>query len=878
MKIMGQVIVHPSLPQPIARLGDLANNLWWSWVPSAQTLYEEIDPILWEQVNHNPVRLLRQVDQSRLDRVAGDPDYVGRYQAVMSVFDDYMQPRPGSTWYAQTYPELGQRLIAYFSAEFGLHESLPIYSGGLGILAGDHCKTASDLGLPFVGVGFLYPQGYFRQVIDADGRQQAIYERLDFTEVPAAPALGLDGQHIVISVELPGRTVYARIWRIQVGRVPIYLMDTDVEENAPADRELSNRLYGGDQQVRISQEVVLGIGGVRALRALGLQPAVWHLNEGHAAFLQLERIREYVQEQGLAFGAALWAARADALFTTHTPVPAGNDAFNFDLMDRFFGDYWGRLGLSREGFLALGRFDYPWGALFSMTVLALRTVGRANGVSKLHGEVSRRMWRSLWPDVPQLEIPIGYVTNGVHTASWLQPGLAQLLDQHAGPDWLAAVDNPVTWSAVARISDEQLWEQHNAAKERMIAVVRDRIARQSVRLGKGPAEVEAVAHQLDPSALTIGFARRFATYKRATLLFRDQDRLKRLLNDPDRPVQFIFSGKAHPADEPGKSFIQAIYQLSKQPGFAGRIVFVEDYDANIARHLVSGVDLWLNTPRRLMEASGTSGQKAGINGIPNFSVLDGWWAEGYDGRNGWAIGIEDPLPGSSAGDQRRSYQGPEREYPDVKDPLQREAAQDEADVLSLYAILENEIVPLFYSRAADGVPRGWLAKMRASMASVGPAFSTARMLKQYVIGYYVPCGASGQKLGQAAFAGARALADLETRVRAAWPGLSLTATGPARAEMSVGQAEMATATVRAASLGPADLAVELVYGRQRDGDLSSVTVVPMQLVGSDGDEFWYRIACAFAESGTLAYGVRVRPDHPDLPSPFALGLVCWAQR
>jgi starch phosphorylase len=851
VEIMGQVIVYPSLPTQIARLSELAYNLWWSWNSPAQALYAEIDPPLWEQVNHNPVRFLRHVDQSRLDRAASDQGYLARYQAAMAAFDVYMRPPAGSTWYAQRYPNLGQRLIAYFSAEFGLHESLPIYSGGLGVLAGDHCKTASDLGLPFVGMGFLYPQGYFRQVIDADGRQQAIYEKLDFAEVPAVPALGSDGQQVVISVDLPGRTVHSNVWRIQVGRIPVYLMDTDVAENAPADRELSARLYGGDQQIRVSQEVMLGIGGVRALRALGLRPAAWHLNEGHAAFLQLERIREYVEEQGLEFQAALWAARGDALFTTHTPVPAGNDAFNFDLMERFFCDYWSRLGLDCDRFLALGRYDYPWGPQFSMTVLALRTTGRANGVSRLHGKVARRMWCSLWPDVPQAEIPIGHVTNGVHTATWLHPGLAELLNRYAGSGWRSAVDDPAMWDAVTRIPDDELWEQHHAAKEQMLTLVRERAVQQLVRLGAGPAEVEAAARRFDPRALTIGFARRFATFKRATLLFRDQERLKRLLNDPARPVQLIFSGKAHPADEPGKAFIQTISQLSRQPGFAGRMVFIEDYDTNIARHLVSGVDVWLNNPRRPLEASGTSGQKAGLNGVPNLSVLDGWWAEGYDGQNGWAIGAE-------------------RDYP-------TEAAQDEADVLSLYAILENEIVPSFYSREADGIPHGWLARMRASMASVGPAFSTARMLKEYVTGYYGPYAGLGEKLGQDDFAGARALAGWEAKVRAAWPRVSLAAVGPTRTEASVGQAALVTARLNAGSLTPADLAVEWVCARQQSDDLANATILPMKLVGSEGTEYHYEAVCPFRESGSLVYGVRVRPNHPYLPGPFALGLVRWAR-
>ncbi|MBM4458170.1 MAG: glycosyltransferase family 1 protein [Chloroflexi bacterium] len=850
MKIIGRVNVSPAPGRAIGRLTELAYNLWWSWHPSAQALYEEVDADLWRQVNHNAVKFLRRVSQQKLDRAASNPAYLARYAAVMAEFDAYMHPPAGSTWCERTCAEASDRLIAYFSAEFGLHESLPIYSGGLGILAGDHVKTASDLGLPFVGVGFLYPQGYFQQRIDADGRQQAIYEKLDFSDAPATPALGPDGKQVIISVELSGRIVHAMVWRVQVGRVPVYLMDTDVELNAPADRELSARLYGGNHEMRISQEVILGIGGVRALRSLGLWPAVWHMNEGHAAFLQLERLREYVQDRSFSLRAALWAVKADSLFTTHTPVPAGNDAFNFDLMDRFFGGYWGRLGLDRESFLGLGRFDYPWGPQFSMTVLALRTAGAANGVSRLHGEVSRRMWRGVWPETTEAETPIGHVTNGVHTATWLDPGLAALLDRHLEAGWRDRLDDPQAWTGVSRIPDEDLWAQHLAAKMRMIALVRERVAAHRQRIAADAAEINAAAHLFDPRALTIGFARRFATYKRATLIFRDQERLKRILNDPERPVQIIFAGKAHPADEPGKAFIQTIFQLSRQPGFAGRIVFVEDYDANIGRALVNGADLWLNNPRRPLEASGTSGQKAGLNGVPNCSVLDGWWCEGYDGQNGWAIG--------QGGDHLS------------------EAAQDEADALALLGLLENEIVPLYYAQDGQGIPRGWLAKMKASIASVGPAFSFDRMLKEYVTQYYGPAGALGAQVSADDFAAARDLADWEARVRAGWPQVRLSATGPTQSQLGIGQTAPVQALLHPGPLSPDDLAVELIYGRERDGDLIEATATRLRLVDAAHDEYRYEDALMFSDSGPFAYGVRVRPAHPHLANPFAMYLVKWA--
>jgi starch phosphorylase len=853
MKSLGQLTVSAILPQSLERLSELAYNLWWSWSPHAQALYREIDPEVWAEVNQNPVKFLRRVSQAQIDRVAANRAYLTRYTGVMDAFDAYMHPV--RVWHQTQAAQPGAKTIAYFSAEFGLHESLPIYSGGLGILAGDHCKQASDLGLPFVGVGFLYPQGYFRQRIDANGRQEAIYEKLDFSEVPALPALDRDGQQVMLSVELPGRRVYAKLWRIAVGRVPIYLMDTDVDRNAPADRELSARLYGGDVQMRISQEVVLGIGGVRALRALGYDPDVWHMNEGHAAFLQLERIREYVQDKGMAFDQAVWAARVNSLFTTHTPVPAGNDAFNFDLMDRFFADYWPRLGLDREQFLALGRFQNPWGPQFSMTVLALHTAGFANGVSRLHGEVARRMWRSLWPEVPQEEVPIDHTTNGVHTDSWLHPELAALFDRYFDIGWRTALSEPTTWAAVERIPDAELWAQHTHARAQMLDLVRHRAVRQLTRVGAGPAEISAAARGLDPKALTIGFARRFATYKRATLIFRDQERLKRILNNPERPVQIVFAGKAHPADEPGKAFIQQIYQFSRQPGFAGRILFVEEYDANVARHLVSGVDLWLNNPRRPMEASGTSGQKAGLNGIPNFSILDGWWCEGYNGANGWVIGQD-------------------REYSD-------EATQDAADALSLYDTLENEIVPRFYGRGEDGIPHAWLATMREAIRTVAPVFSLDRMLKEYCHKYYFPASKMAQHT-EAPAEEARALTEWETQVRAGWPQVSIEATQALLSDVPVTViAADAHATVHAAvrpgPIKPEWLAVELVYGPEQDGVLAQTHLTPMRLIGQDGDVCTYAAELGPVGSGTVSYGVRVRPCYSaDLLIPFAIPLVKWA--
>ncbi|HEX9069202.1 MAG TPA: alpha-glucan family phosphorylase, partial [Ktedonobacterales bacterium] len=628
--------VFPAIPERIARLHELAFNLWWSWHPQACELYASIDSHRWEHIEHNAVRLLSETSAERLENLASDETFLARYDAVMGDFDAYMHPT--ETWFTRTYPGAERRTIAYFCAEFGLHESLPIYSGGLGILAGDHCKEASDLDLPFVGIGFLYPQGYFRQRISRDGKQEAIYEKLTFAQVPATAATGPDGREITIGVELPGRTVYAKVWRIQVGRIPLFLIDTDVEPNVPADRTLSARLYAGDAEMRIAQETMLGVGGVRTLRALGIEPSVWHMNEGHAAFMGLERCRELVRDQHMPFAVAREVAAASAVFTTHTPVAAGNDVFGLDLIDRYFNDFWPQLGLDRDAFNALGQEIPGKSDGFSMTALALRLSARHNGVSRLHGAVSRQMWRPLWPDLETEEVPIGSITNGVHTPTWLAPRMAALYDRHLGDGWREHLDDSHRWERIREAPDRELWEAHRELKAELISFARSRLATQRARLGEGTAAVSAAERLLSPNALTIGFARRFATYKRATLLFRDTTRLSRLLSDPLRPVQLLFAGKAHPADGPGQEFIRTVYKVSRQPEFEGKIAFLEDYDMAMARHLVAGADIWLNTPVRPHEASGTSGQKAALNGLPNCSILDGWWEEGYNGHNGWAIG------------------------------------------------------------------------------------------------------------------------------------------------------------------------------------------------------------------------------------------------
>lgn len=850
MKVYGRMTVFPIMPARISRLYELAYNLWWSWHPQACALYSDLDPALWEQVGHSPVRLLSAVEPGVLERAAETESYLQRYDAVLSAFDRYMRPEPGETWFSRTYPELTDRSIAYFSAEFGLHEALPIYSGGLGILSGDHCKEASDLGLPFIGIGFLYPQGYFRQRITRAGVQEAFYDKLHFSESPALPACGPDGNEVMISVDLPGRTIHARVWKLQIGRIPLYLMDTDVPPNAPADRELSARLYAGDRDMRISQEIVLGIGGVRALRALGLAPAAWHLNEGHAAFLNLERCRELVAG-GLSFSEAREVVAANALFTTHTPVPAGNDTFSYELIDRYFGAYWEQLELTREQFLQIAQEDHGWGPTFSMTVLALRLTGHHNGVSALHGDVARRMWQFLWPEVDAAEVPIDAITNGIHAPSWICPEMDLLFKRYLREDWAEQIDTPATWENLCRVPDGELWQVHMQRKKALVAYARQRLRAHHLRLGEGSLQIAEFAEMLDPEALIIGFARRFATYKRATLIFRDLERLQALMSDPRRPVQIIFAGKAHPADQPGKALIEQVYQLSRTDTFRGKVVFLEDYDIDMARYLVSGADLWLNNPLRPHEASGTSGQKAALNGLPNCSILDGWWAEGYNTRNGWAIGEE-------------------REYHD-------QHVQDEADSFSLYALLENEIIPAYFQRDTTGLPQRWIALMRAAIESCAPAFSMRRMVKEYTSRFYVPEIQLGQQTEQRRYERARTLAAWKDRVLAAWPGLEIYVDGRRDGQISLGESLAIRAWIKVQTLKPDDLCVELVYGEEKNEHVVPVRTHALDYIRQEQDgSYRYEIRLQPAESGSLAYGVRVLPAHRALACKHEPGLIRWA--
>jgi len=710
MKVVSNSVIRKKIPKRISRLEELAYNYWWTWHRPARDLFKIVDHTLWITTRHNAVRIMRDVPQERLERLAQDPAFLRQYDSVMMTMDHDIEN--GHLWYSQAHSELRNRPVAYFSAEFGVHTSLPIYSGGLGVLSGDHTKEASDLGIPFVGIGFLYEQGYFRQHMGHNGWQEAIYPSLRAGEVALNSVLCEDGTCRNVVVNVGHRQIHLQVWEVKVGRANLYLMDANVEQNAPWDRELTARLYGGDQEMRLQQEILLGIGGVHIVRALDIEPGVWHLNEGHSAFLVLERLREYVVS-GLSFDEAIERVRATTVFTTHTPVPAGHDTFPFGMMEKYFQNFWQGINISRDQFMALGSHDSGFGPSFNMTALALRLAGKSNGVSKLHGEISREMWYSLWPEKEEVDdVPIDHVTNGVHLPSWAGSAIHHLYQKYVSPEWMDRQDEATLWTRVEEIPDAVLWESHQHLKSKLFDIMRERARDSRIAQASSPDQLLASGIFLDPDALVIGFARRFATYKRASLLFRDIDRLKRLIHHRYRPVQIIFAGKAHPADDPGKRLLQEIYNWARSPEMGGRIAFVEDYDMHIARYLVQGVDVWLNTPRKPMEASGTSGMKAAFNGVLNLSVLDGWWAEAYNARNGWAI--------------------------DSEGQYANEWEQDQADAEALYQVLEEEVVPLYYQQDRDGVPRGWVNMMKESIRTVGPQYSTRRMVKEYTNKYYVP--------------------------------------------------------------------------------------------------------------------------------------------
>ena len=845
--------VLPRVPEKLARLSELAHNLWWSWNPDAIILFRRINENLFAALNHNPVKLLGVERQERLDELAADDGFLAHLDRVWDAFETYFKQK---SWFDREGAAAPSKMkVAYFSAEFGLHESFPIYSGGLGLLAGDHLKSASDLGLPLVAVGLMYQQGYFRQYLNADGWQQERYPENDFFNMPCRLERRQDGQPVAITVEFPGRTVHAQVWRAAVGRVPLYLLDCNIPPNSPEDRKITAQLYGGDQDMRVRQELILGVGGLRALAALGIEPTVCHMNEGHSAFLALERVASTMEKHKVDFPTARQIVSAGNVFTTHTPVEAGNDMFPAFLVEAYLEPFRARLGLEKDELLGLGR-QRPGDAHepFCMTVLAIRLANHCNGVSKLHGKVSRRMWRNIWPDLPEEDVPISSITNGIHTLSMLSGEMRALYDRYLGADWTERLDDEKMWAKVETIPDAELWRIHERRRVRLIAFIRSRMQRQLVARGAPAMEVAGAEEILDPDALTIGFARRFATYKRGALLFRDAERLHRILNQAGRPVQLIFAGKAHPKDQGGKELIAQIAHATRRPEFARRVVFIEDYDINVARHLVQGVDVWLNNPRRPLEASGTSGMKVPINGGINLSVLDGWWVEAYasEKENGWAIG---------AGE----------EYSDLN-------YQDEVESRAIYELLEKEVAPLYYDRGADGLPRGWIRWMKRSMATIAPIFNTSRMVAEYFTTSYLPAATRYAELTAGGLAKGKDLAGWLRGVRDKWKDVRVESTETIAADsLAVGGELAVAAAVRLAGLAPNDVTVELYHGGvDAGGNIINASATPMSADGSAGDGvFRFRGTIPCRSSGQHGYAIRVRPNHAHLPRAFEPGLYRW---
>jgi starch phosphorylase len=858
--------VFPRIPAALGRLPELAENFWFSWYPATGQFFRKLDAALWRKVDGNPKLFLKCVAQGILERAAEDRDLLAEYTKLLFDFDRYLAAR------GTPHPDLDEGdLIAYFCAEYGLHESFPIYSGGLGVLAGDHCKTASDLCLPFVAVGLLYRQGYFNQRIDRHGNQVPEYPPIEARHTPLSVALDDAGRELHVTCPFADRVVLVRLWRAAVGRVTLVLLDTDIEENSPEDRRVTHKLYGGDRELRMQQEAVLGVAGVRALRALGLHPTVWHINEGHAAFSVLERVREYTAA-GLPFAAALEATAASTVFTTHTPVSAGHDVFAPERVADQFKTYPEALGIDEQEMLALGRTAEQHDG-FNMTRLAISGAAAVNGVSKIHGGVSSRLCQSNWQDVPPEENPVGYVTNGVHVATFMRQPWVRLLDEFLGTDWQGRLMDRPLLKRIREIPDERFWGTNQKVKSQMLRVVRERLDAQHTRNGLS----EAHSHRLlklvnpeNPNVLTVGFARRFATYKRATLLLSDLGWLEQLVNDEDRPVLFIFAGKAHPADEPAQHMMREIQRISAQPPFVGKLLMLEGYDMGVARLLTAGVDVWLNTPVHPLEASGTSGMKAAINGTLNLSVLDGWWAEAYDGKNGW--GIPPAL--------------------DIQGPHDR----DRQDAVTLYEILQDEVIPLYYEQDDSGYSPGWVQRCKRSMSTILPRFNSERVLRDYLQQFYVPAANQGRTLAADDFRVARELAEWKRRVRAAWNGVALKMTHTAMPEVRFDDAVTLGAEVQLNGLSPEDVRVECVIRRVLGSELamplqgyaenrrptngvSYVNGEPAMIAAFTPDAptgengYRYKLELKPPWAGQLVYEIRAVPQHRNLSHPYELGLM-----
>ena len=852
MYIFNKITVNPQLPKRIGKLSEIANNLWWSWNTEFLRLFKMIDRDLWETCEKNPVKFLKQVSQDRLEAVATNQEFLKEYDRLAKEFDDYVTSK--NTWFSNKYPENKKDLIAYFSAEYGLDQTIPIYSGGLGILSGDHLKSASDLGIPLVAVGLLYKNGYFHQKINGYGEQETEYNNIELSNLPINPVKDENGEELKINVKFEKRKIYLKVWQINVGRIKLYLLDSDIDENKPEDREVTLKLYGGDQEMRIKQEIVLGMGGTNLLtRALGLNPTVYHMNEGHSAFLILELIKNIIKEKKVSFEVAKDIASSKTVFTTHTPVPAGNDIFPIALVEKYFKEFWPRLGLDREEFLKLGMkpcTDLEPG--FNMGILALKVAGKKNGVSKLHGAVSRELFGDVWPEIAANESPITYVTNGIHTCSWLAPSLKELYNKYLIPYWQDNIYKDEVWENINNIPNQELWGIHQKRKQKLLEIVKESTTNRLRRSGYSYEEINDITSKLNPNALTIGFARRFATYKRATLIFKDLERITQILNNAERPVQLIFAGKAHPADKEGQDLIKRIHEISMMPQFKGKIFLLENYNIAMSRYLVSGVDVWLNNPRRPMEASGTSGQKASVNGVINFSVLDGWWAEGYNQENGWTIGTNAEFT---------SYE-----------------EQDIADSQSMYRTLEEKIIPTYYDKDENGISEKWMKIMKNSITSTGGKYSTSRMLVDYTNNLYMPLCNLTKKY----YENIDNVAEFnlwKKNLYINWKDIKITQKNNLNnITMDAGNNIEVKCEVQLPNISVDNIEAQCYYGKILDnGIVENVSIIPMKLTAKDEENkiYEYTTKIELKTGGNYGYTFRVMPKHEMLLDSENLNLVKW---
>lgn len=852
MYIFNRITVNPQLPKRIEKLSEIGYNLWWSWNTEFLKLFKEIDIDLWESVNKNPIKFLKLVTQEKLEKAAQSPEFLKKYDKVVENFEDYMKSK--NNWFEKKYPDNKNDVIAYFSAEYGLDQTLAIYSGGLGILSGDHLKSASDLGVPLVAIGLLYKKGYFNQKINGNGIQETEYNDIDIENLPIESVKDSEGKDVLVALHFPKKKLYLKAWKVNVGRVELYLLDSDIEANIPEYREITKTLYGGDREMRIQQEIILGQGGVAMLKALGYNPTIYHMNEGHSSFLILELIYNLMKEKQVSFQIARDIVASKTVFTTHTPVPAGNDIFTLSLVEKYFKDYWDKLGITKQEFFQMGmkpdvQIDTTG---FNMGILALKVAGKKNGVSKLHGAVSRELFGEVWPNIAANESPITYVTNGIHTCSWLSPHLKELYNKYLIPYWQDRIYDDEVWKKISDVPNEELWKAHQERKVKMLALVKENTINRLRRCGYNYDEIMKIVDCLDPNALTIGFARRFATYKRATLIFKDLERITQILNNKNQKVQIIFAGKAHPADKEGQDLIKYIHEISMKPQFKGKVFLLENYNIAMSKYLISGVDVWLNTPRRPMEASGTSGQKASVNGVINFSILDGWWAEGYNAKNGWKIGES-------------------LEYSDYE-------SQDRADSQSIYDTLENKIIPMYYEKDEDGISSRWMQTMKESIISTGGKYSTSRMLTDYVDKLYIPlCNLYNNYYAELGKVGE--LNEWKKSLKNAWDNIEITQENNLdNITLDAGNNIEVRCKVKLPNINKDNIEAQVYYGKiSENGTVDDISIIPMELEEADEESkiYTYKAKVNLINGGNYGYTFRVMPKHEMILDSANLDLIKW---